>query len=55
MWDYVYFVVLCPGAPKVSTRSGSGFKASQKMGHGFMSHPTDWEKLCLFVCLFDLI
>ena len=26
------FVVLCPGAPKGSTSSGSGFKASQKMG-----------------------
>ena len=29
------FVVLCPGTPKGSTGSGSGFKAS---------HPTDWEK-----------
>ena len=26
------FVVLCPGTPKGSTSSGSGFKASQKMG-----------------------
>ena len=25
------FVVLCPGTPKGSTSSGSGFKASQKM------------------------
>ena len=27
------FVVLCPGTPEGSTRSGSGFKASQKTGH----------------------
>ena len=26
------FVVLCPGTPKGSNRSGSGFKASQKTG-----------------------
>ena len=26
------FVVLCPGTPKGSTGSGSGFKASQKTG-----------------------
>ena len=26
------FVVLCPGTPEGSTRSGSGFKASQKTG-----------------------
>ena len=26
------FVVLCPGTPGVSIGSGSGFKASQKMG-----------------------
>ena len=26
------FVVLCPGTPKGSTSSGSGFKASQKTG-----------------------
>ena len=32
MWVYG-FVVLCSGAPKGSTGSGSGFKASQKMGH----------------------
>ena len=25
-------MVLCPGAPEGSTGSGSGFKASQKMG-----------------------
>ena len=25
-------VVLCPGTPKGSTRNGSGFKVSQKMG-----------------------
>ena len=37
-------VVLCPGAPEGSTGSGSGFKASQKSGNGFKSHPTDWEK-----------
>ena len=30
-WVYS-FVVLCPGAPEGSTGSGSGFKASQKMG-----------------------
>ena len=40
----MFFVVLCPGAPEGSTGSGSGFKASQKTGHGFKSHPTDWEK-----------
>ena len=26
------FVILCPGTPKSSTGSGSGFKASQKTG-----------------------
>ena len=26
------FVVLCPGTPEGSTRSGSGFKASKKTG-----------------------
>ena len=26
------FVVLCPGTPRGSTGSGSGFKASQKTG-----------------------
>ena len=26
------FVVLCPGPPEGSTGSGSGFKASQRMG-----------------------
>ena len=26
------FVVLCPGTPRGSTSSGSGFKASQKTG-----------------------
>ena len=26
------FVILCPGTPEGSTSSGSGFKASQKMG-----------------------
>ena len=40
----MFFVVLCPGAPEGSTGSGSGFKASRKTGHGFKSHPTDWEK-----------
>ena len=29
---FMLFVVLCPGTPKGSTGSGSGFKASQKMG-----------------------
>ena len=38
------FVVLFPGAPEGSTDSGSGFKASQRTGHGFKSHPTDWDK-----------
>ena len=28
----MFFVVLCPGTPEGSTGSGSGFKASQKMG-----------------------
>ena len=41
--EFIFFVVLCPGAPEGSTGSGSGFKASQKTGHGFKSHPTDWE------------
>ena len=40
----VYYVVLCPEASEGSTDSGSGVKASQKTGHGFKSHPTDWEK-----------
>ena len=39
-----FFLVLCPGTPKGSTGSGSGFKASQKTGPGLKSHPTDWEK-----------
>ena len=30
------FVVLCPGTPEGSTCSGSGFKASQKMGQRLM-------------------
>ena len=30
------FVVLCPGAPKGSTRSGSGFEVSQKTGPGLI-------------------
>ena len=29
---FMVFVVLCPGTPKGSTGSGSGFKASQKTG-----------------------
>ena len=29
---YAFFVVLCPGTPKGSTGSGSGFKASQETG-----------------------
>ena len=33
---------LCLGTSKGSTSSGSGFKASQKTGHGLKSHPTDW-------------
>ena len=41
---FMLFVVLYPGTPKGSTGSGSGFKASQKMGNGLKSHPTDWEK-----------
>ena len=28
----MFFVILCPGTPEVSTGSGSGFKASQKTG-----------------------
>ena len=44
-WVYVFCVVLCPGAPEGSTGRGSGFNASQKTGHGFKSHPTDWEKV----------
>ena len=46
------FVVLCPGTPKGSTSSGSGFKAAvvlvlkrlRRRGNGLKSHPTDWEK-----------
>ena len=41
---FMFFVVLCPGATEGSTVSGSGFKASQKTGHGFKSHPTVCEK-----------
>ena len=40
----MFFVVLCSGATEGSTGSSSGLKASQKTGHGFKSHPTDWEK-----------
>ena len=40
----MFFVVLCPGVPEGSTGSASGFKASQKTGRGFKSHPTDREK-----------
>ena len=40
----MFFVVLCPGAPEGSTGSCSGFKASQKTGLRFKSHPTDLEK-----------
>ena len=42
-WIYG-FVVVCPGTPKGSTGSCSGFKASQKTGNSLKSHPTDWEK-----------
>ena len=40
----MFFVVLCTGAPEGSSSSGSGFKASQKTGHGFKSHLKDWQK-----------
>ena len=40
----MFFVVECPGALGGSTGSGSGFKPSQKKGHGFKSHPMDWKK-----------
>ena len=40
----MFFVVLCPGVSEGSIGSVPGFKASQKMGHGFKSHPTDWYK-----------
>ena len=40
----LWFCGLCLGAPEGPTGSGSDFKASQKTGHGLMSHPTDWEK-----------
>ena len=39
-----FFCGFIPGAPEGSTGSDSGFKASQKTGQGFKSHPTDWEK-----------
>ena len=39
----MFFVVLCPVTPEGSTGSGSGFKASQKMGQWPKSHPTDCE------------
>ena len=35
---------LCPGTSEGSTGSGSGFKLSQKRGHGLKSPQTDWEK-----------
>ena len=37
----MFYVVLSPGASESSTGSSSGFKASQKAGHGFKSYPTD--------------
>ena len=43
-WVYVFLAVLCPGAPKGSTCSSSGFEGSQKMVHCLKSQPTDWEK-----------
>ena len=39
--DCVVLWFLCPGTPEGITGSGSGFKASQKTGHGLKSHPTD--------------
>ena len=39
----MFVVVLCLGAPEGSTASGSSFKASQKRGHRFKSHPRVWE------------
>ena len=37
-------MVLCPGVPEGSTRSGSGLKSLRKWGlSGFKSHLTDWE------------
>ena len=42
--DFLVLYFLCPGTPKGSTGSDSGFKASQKTGQGLKSHLTDWEK-----------
>ena len=40
---FMFFVILCPGAPEVSTGSGSGLKHLRRWGHSLKSHPTDWE------------
>ena len=44
------FVVLCPGTSECSTGSGSGFKASQKMGKRLKFSPDRlgeaWKRIC---------
>ena len=41
LWFEVFFLSRSTGR---LTGSGSGFKASQKLGNRLKSHPTDWEK-----------
>ena len=39
---FMFTVVLCPGTPEGSTGSGSGFKASQKMGQWLKFSSDSW-------------
>ena len=40
--DFMFFCVFMSRSTRRLTGSGSGFKASQKTGHGLKSHPTDF-------------
>ena len=42
--EFMVFVVLCSGAPKGSTGSGSGFKRLRRRSQGLKSHRTNCEK-----------
>ena len=46
------YVVLCPGTPKGSIGSGSGFKASQKTGQRLK---VSSDKLCVWICFFSVL
>ena len=41
---FMFFVVLCPGAPEGSPAVALFLKRLRRRGHSFKYHPTDWEK-----------